>query len=114
MAQQSEADAVIKSAASELCRLHKEAGNSLFDLKVPYLVGESGTTGNLSKVLKKAYKEKKLSFLSESSQKTDVLFEEDLSELLNRIMEEGESGYFSYTISTPLRPWLSFPVNPIT
>lgn len=99
MAQQSEADAVIKSAASELCRLHKEAGNSLFDLKVPYLVGESGNAGNLSKVLKKAYKEKKLSFLSESSQKTDVLFEEDLSELLNRIMEEGESGYFSYTIS---------------
>lgn len=99
MVQQSEADAVISDAASRLCGLHKEMGYSLLDLKIPYLVGENGNTGNLSNVLKRAYKEKKLCFATEPSQNTDVLFEEDLSELLNRFIEEGENGYFSFVIS---------------
>lgn len=99
LAQQSEADKIISHAASEICRLHMQKGNSLLDLKIPYLAGESSNAGNLAKELKKAYKDKKICFATEASQNIDVLFEEDLSEILNRLMEEGESGYFSYTIS---------------
>lgn len=98
-AQQREEDGVIRNAAKALCDIHTQKGGSLLDLKVPYLAGESCHNGHMAGLLEKAYKKKKLSFSSAPDQKLDILFEEDLSEMLSRFFDEQENGVFSYTLS---------------
>lgn len=87
---QREENAVLRQAAQQFCELYKKRGNFLLDLKIPFLAGKTHAFGKIRE---------ELSFRTERTQQIDALFEEDLSEMLRRFLEEGERGCFSYTLS---------------
>ena len=88
------------NACDDICRQFADKNNiDLTLLRVPYLYAVEETESNLNKMLNKAMEDKIIEIPGAGEHVTDFLSDEDLGELLARIIDEPQRGYCEANIS---------------
>lgn len=88
------------NACDDICKQFADKNNiDLTLLRVPYLYSVEETDSNLAKILYKAMNDKIIEIPGAGEQFTDFLSDEDLGELLARIIDEPQRGYCEANIS---------------